>query len=203
MGEVNKYSGLLFCADCGSRHYFVRGTTIDPSKFNFICSRYRKHMGETICTPHMIREVVLDETSEETILVEAVNDKREYGTKVNIRTIDTPEGTLEYYRAVKVYATSYSPCRSGTTSCISGTASGRKVEKGVIAVTSSWYNQFGGQSVYIPDYGTAVIGDVGGGMPGRYWIDLAYDDDNFEGWSRETTLYFLTPVPQNITWVLQ
>ena len=22
---------------------------------------YRKHMGETICTPHMIREVVLDE----------------------------------------------------------------------------------------------------------------------------------------------
>lgn len=61
MGEVNKYGGLIYCADCGSRHYFVRGTTIDPSKFNFICSRYRKHMGKTICTPHMIREVVLDE----------------------------------------------------------------------------------------------------------------------------------------------
>ena len=61
MGEVNKYSGLIYCADCGSKHYFVRGTTIDSSKFNFICSRYRKHMGKTICTPHMIREVVLDE----------------------------------------------------------------------------------------------------------------------------------------------
>ena len=148
-------------------------------------------------------EVVLTETSDEMVLVQPVNEKREYGTKINIRTIDTPEGPLEYYRAVKVYATSYSPCRSGTSSCITGTASGMKVQKGVAAVTSSWYNQFGGQSVYVPDYGKAVIGDIGGGIPGRYWIDLAYEDDNFEGWSRETTLYFLTPVPEKMVWVLQ
>ena len=61
MGEVNKYSGLLYCADCCSNLYCARGATIKPEKFNFFCSRYRKHMGEEKCTPHMIREVVLDE----------------------------------------------------------------------------------------------------------------------------------------------
>ena len=61
MGEVDKYSGLLYCADCGSKLYFVRGTTIKPEAYNFICSRYRKHMGEELCTPHTIREKALDE----------------------------------------------------------------------------------------------------------------------------------------------
>ena len=61
MGEVDKYSGLLFCADCGSKLYFVRGTTIKPEAYNFICSRYRKHMGYELCTPHTIREMALDE----------------------------------------------------------------------------------------------------------------------------------------------
>ncbi len=61
MGDVNKYSGLLCCADCGSKLYFVRGTTIKPENFGFICSRYRKHLGEELCTPHSIKEKVLDE----------------------------------------------------------------------------------------------------------------------------------------------
>ena len=61
MGEINKYSGLLYCADCGSKLYFVRGKSITPESYNFICSRHRKHLGEEICTPHRIREVVLDE----------------------------------------------------------------------------------------------------------------------------------------------
>ena len=61
MGDVNKYSGLLYCADCGSKLYFVRGTTIKPEAYNFICSRYRKHMGHELCTPHTVREMALDE----------------------------------------------------------------------------------------------------------------------------------------------
>ena len=61
MGELNKYNGLLCCSDCGSKLYFVRGTTIKPENYSFICSRYRKHMGEEQCTPHSIKEVVLDE----------------------------------------------------------------------------------------------------------------------------------------------
>lgn len=61
MGEIDKYSGLLYCADCASKMYFVRGTTIKPESFSFICSRYRKHMGEDLCSSHSIREMVLDE----------------------------------------------------------------------------------------------------------------------------------------------
>ena len=61
MGEINKYSGLLYCADCGSKLYFVRGKSITPENYNFICSRHRKHLGEEVCTAHRVREVVLDE----------------------------------------------------------------------------------------------------------------------------------------------
>ncbi len=61
MGEINKYSGLLYCADCGSKLYFVRGKSITPENYNFICSRHRKYLGEQVCTAHRVREVVLDE----------------------------------------------------------------------------------------------------------------------------------------------
>ncbi len=61
MDEINKYVGLLYCADCGNKLYFVRGKTLSPDAFHFICSRYRKHRGEEQCTPHSIREAVLDE----------------------------------------------------------------------------------------------------------------------------------------------
>ena len=68
MGEINKYSGLLYCADCGSKLYFARGNTITPDKFTFFCSRYRKHLGEELCSPHSVREVILDK-----IVVEEIN----------------------------------------------------------------------------------------------------------------------------------
>lgn len=61
MQEIPKYSGLLFCADCGSKLYFARGKTIPPEQYNFSCSKYRKHVGEDTCTMHQIKEVVLDE----------------------------------------------------------------------------------------------------------------------------------------------
>ena len=44
---------------------------------------------------------------------------------------------------------------------------------------------------------------VGGGIAGRNWIDLAYGDDDFTAWHQDTTLYFLTPVPADMVWVLQ
>ncbi len=125
-----------------------------------------------------------------------------YGTKVVIRTLQTPEGTIEYWRAVAVYATSYSPCRSGGTRCYYGTASGLPVQRGVISVTSRWYRLMAGQQVYVPGYGKAVIGDVGGGIPGQHWIDLAFTDADFEPWHQKTILYFLTPVPADIPWIL-
>lgn len=60
MGGVNKYSGLLFCADCGAKMYFYRKRDEDPKSYSFNCSHYRNNVQEK-CTPHRIREVVLDQ----------------------------------------------------------------------------------------------------------------------------------------------
>ena len=61
MGEINKYSGLIYCADCGRKHYLYRGRTVKRESYSFICGNYHKHVGIEKCTPHSIREVVLDE----------------------------------------------------------------------------------------------------------------------------------------------
>ncbi|PKO06388.1 MAG: hypothetical protein CVU41_06605 [Chloroflexi bacterium HGW-Chloroflexi-3] len=125
------------------------------------------------------------------------------GTKVVVRTMDTPSGPIEYWRAVNVYATSYSPCRLGIENyCSSGTASGLTAQHGVIAVTRAWYNLMVGQRMYVPGYGIGVVGDIGGGVPGKYWIDLAYSDNDYVAWYHNVTAYFLTPVPENIPWIL-
>jgi uncharacterized protein YabE (DUF348 family) len=133
---------------------------------------------------------------------EPTPEQRGYGTKVEIHTLDTPNGPVEYWRAVNVYATSYSPCRSGVSKCMNGTSSGMPVSQGTIGVTRAWYNWMVGQKLYVPGYGTGVIGDVGGGFPGKYWIDLAYTDDAYVPWSSYVTVYFLTPVPKTIPWIL-
>ena len=146
---------------------------------------------------------VEEQISSEKVLAEPKTEVRSYGTQITIQTLSTPDGQIEYWRAVPVYATSYSPCRSGVESCINGTASGRKVEKGIIAVDGDWYAAFAGLSVYVPDYGYAVIGDTGRSpVPDNRWIDLAYNDENFVPWSNQTTLYFLTPVPASVPWIL-
>lgn len=59
-----------------------------------------------------------------------------------------------------------------------------------------------GQQVYIPGYGFAVIEDMGGGIAGSNWVDLAYSDEEFIGWHSYVTVYFLTPVPGNILYDL-
>ncbi len=60
MDGLDKYSGLLFCEDCGSKMYFMRGRTIKPEAFCFVCSKYHKHNTVEKCTPHTIRAGVLD-----------------------------------------------------------------------------------------------------------------------------------------------
>lgn len=60
MEGLDKYSGLLFCEDCGSKMYFVRGRTIKPEMYSFVCSKYHKHNTVETCTPHTIRLGVLD-----------------------------------------------------------------------------------------------------------------------------------------------
>ena len=142
-------------------------------------------------------------TEGEWVAVEPKTQKLGYGTKVVVRTLQTPSGTIEYWRAVPVYATSYSPCNIGIEGkCGSSTASGLPVQQGVIGVIRTWYNQMVGQQVYIPGYGSAVIADIGSGVPGKNWIDLGFSDADYVPWHQDTMLYFLTPLPANIPWIL-
>ena len=125
-----------------------------------------------------------------------------YGTKIEIKTAVVDGVTIEYWRAVNIYITSYSPCRVGGDRCSSITASGATAKKGVVGMRLAWYQVMKGQSLYIPGYGFATVADVCPGCVGKPWIDVAYSDDDYVGWSSWVTVYFLTPVPPNIVYVL-
>ena len=123
-----------------------------------------------------------------------------YGTQAVVHT-ETVDGiTIEYWRKVTAYATSYTACSAG--SCSGRTASGQPVTRGVVAVIRSWYNQMRGQQVYVPGYGTGVIADIGGGVPGQNWIDLGYGEGDYVPWHSTVTIYFLAPVPAVVPWSL-
>jgi 3D (Asp-Asp-Asp) domain-containing protein len=126
-----------------------------------------------------------------------------YGTKVEVQGAVVDGVNIEYWRAVPMYATSYSPCRSGTAECHSGTSSGKSLRKGMVALRLDWYLAMRGQQLYIPGYGFATVEDVCGGCVGRPWIDLGYSDRDFEPWHSWVTVYFLTPVPPNVIHVLE
>jgi len=125
-----------------------------------------------------------------------------YGTKIVIRTLDTPDGPIEYWRAVPMYATSYSPCRIFKDRCDDYTALGHTLKKGVVAMTNFWCRYTCGDRVYVPGYGVGIVADTGGGIPGRYWIDLGYSEEDYVSWHQWVTVYFLTPVPSNFMWIL-
>lgn len=126
-----------------------------------------------------------------------------YGTKYVLKTTVVNGQEIKYWRTIQVYATSYSPCNSGADRCYPATASGKPVQQGVIGVIRSWYDAMQGQAVYVPGYGYATIEDIGGGIPGKNWIDLGYTDANYQSWHQWVTIYFLPPVPANTLWVLE
>lgn len=126
-----------------------------------------------------------------------------YGTQIVVRTVSTSDGPLEYWRAVTMYATSYSASRAGTpveSPWYGITASGKPLTKGLVAIDRSLIPF--GTRMYVIGYGYAEAADTGGGVHGR-WIDLGYDEDNFVNWHQYVTVYFLTPVPSldSIVWI--
>jgi uncharacterized protein YabE (DUF348 family) len=126
-----------------------------------------------------------------------------YGTKIVIRTMSTPDGPIQYWRAVRMWATSYSPSRAGVPDdypWFGITACGKKLKKGLVAIDNR-YIPFH-TMMYVPGYGMAEACDIGGGVIGR-WIDLGYEDHNFKSWLQYVTVYFLTPVPpaSSIAWI--
>ncbi len=133
------------------------------------------------------------------------------GTKIVVKTASVDGVTIEYWRAYEMYATIYSPCNSGINGCSYGTASGMRAGKGVVAMDPSMYGFLQGARIYVPGYGFAVVGDVGGGYivedligVSRYrWIDLGFDDDNLVDMSGWLTVYFLAPAPASVPPAMQ
>ena len=131
-----------------------------------------------------------------------------FGTKIVIRTATVDGVTFDYYRALTLKVTSYSPCQSLDPHglCRYGTSSGRRVQKGVVAMVYSWYLLFGNDTIFVPGYGKAVVADVGGGWPAgnHFWVDLGWSDEDFQPLTYENgiTVYFLTPVPTNPGYIL-
>ena len=142
-------------------------------------------------------------TEDETLVRPARTRLMGYGTKIEVKTATVDGVRIEYWRAVQMYATSYSPCRSGTDQCYSGTSSGESLRKGMVGLRQSWYLAMQGQQLYIPGYGFGSVEDVCGGCVGKPWIDLGFSDNNFEPWHSWVTVYFLTPVPANVIYVLE
>jgi uncharacterized protein YabE (DUF348 family) len=126
-----------------------------------------------------------------------------YGTKIEVKTATIDGVNIEYWRAVQMYATSYSPCRSGSDKCYAGTSSGKSLRKGMVGLRYSWYLSMQGQQLYIPGYGFGSVEDVCNGCVGKPWIDLGFSDNNYEAWHSWVTVYFLTPVPANVIYVLE
>ncbi len=117
-----------------------------------------------------------------------------YGTALVMHTTTVDGVTIQYWRTLTMYATSYHPSEVGDT-----TASGMRLQKGVAAIDRSvvpFYTQ-----MYIPGYGEAIAADTGGGVIGR-WIDLGYSDSDYVPWHSWVTVYFLWPPPDNIVWIV-
>ena len=131
----------------------------------------------------------------EWVVAEPVNEVVGYGTRIVVRTVETPEGALAYWRVVRMRVTSYTAASSGkepSDPYYGITASGVPAGKGVVAVDRSIvpFRSY----VYVPGYGRAFAGDTGGEVHGR-WIDLGYDEANYQPWSGTVDVYYLVPAP--------
>ena len=58
MGEVDKFTGIVYCGNCGKRLYIHRTKSMNPSEYTFQCGGYRSRV--TNCTAHCIKESVLE-----------------------------------------------------------------------------------------------------------------------------------------------
>lgn len=150
---------------------------------------------------------VARQVEDEWVSRQPTNRIQGYGTKITVKTMQTPHGPIEYWRAVEVYATSYAAkftVRSPDDPRYGIMYNGKLLRTGYIAVLRSWYPSMAGRQYYVPNYGFGEVGDIGGGIAGKHWIDLGYSDDEYVAWYSWTTFYFLTPVPpaDQILWVL-
>ncbi|MGQ9666889.1 MAG: ubiquitin-like domain-containing protein [Anaerolineae bacterium] len=127
-----------------------------------------------------------------------------YGTKIVIRELEAPDGTIHYWRRIRMLATSYTAATSGKAPDhpeYGITFLGWQMRAGIVAVDPSVIPLR--TEVYVPGYGKGVAADTGGAIKGRR-IDLGYDEDNLKHWYKWVDVYLLAPPPpaNKIRWVL-
>jgi 3D (Asp-Asp-Asp) domain-containing protein len=125
-----------------------------------------------------------------------------YGTKVIVRTLDTPEGPVQYWRVIRMLATSYSANTAGVSldePYYGRTRCGTAMRGGIVAVDPRVVPLR--TNIYVDGYGTGLACDTGSAIKGNR-IDLGYDDANLRLWYRWVKVYLLTPVPANIRYIL-
>ena len=118
-----------------------------------------------------------------------------YGTKITLRELETPQGKVEYWRRIRMLATSYTAATSGKERdhpLYGITRLGWQMRHGIVAVDPTVI-KLGGK-VYVPGYGIGDVADTGGAIKGRR-IDLGYDEDNLVWWLKWVDVYLLAPVP--------
>ena len=108
--EIDIFSGLLFCADCGHKMYYRQGVSIEPRKFCYTCGAYRNRARTgSSCTSHYIRksillELVLEDMRRVTQYVkehesEFVQKAAEYGEKELQRELTRQQRDLKKSQA--------------------------------------------------------------------------------------------------------
>lgn len=116
------------------------------------------------------REIISTDTTP------AIDKKISRGTKIVWKTLDTPDGPIQYWKKMHVYATHYD---SHCLGCNDWTAIGMHQGKGVIATDPKVIPMR--TKLYIPEYGPAIAGDTGGAIKGNI-IDLGFVDARTAGW---------------------
>lgn len=66
-GRTSLFSGLIFCADCGSKLHFCASKSLRPNQEFYRCTNYKD--GRGTCTIHYIRNVVLEK-----LVLDAISD---------------------------------------------------------------------------------------------------------------------------------
>jgi len=117
----------------------------------------------------LVQQLIVDRQTLEPPRAEIIG----IGTRIVVRTLETPAGVIRYTDVLEMEATAYYPGPESTGRWADGyTSTGMKAGHGVIAVDPSVIPL--GTKVYIPGYGIAVAADVGGAIRGNL-IDLAFD----------------------------
>ena len=119
-----------------------------------------------------------------------------YGTNVVLRTVDTPQGPRQYWRRVRMWATSYHPAALGGDNT---TATGDTLRKGIVASRPDVIDY--GSEVFVPGYGIGKMADTGP-IYRPMFIDLGYSDHDYQPWARWVDVYLLAPAPDDIRYLL-